>query len=195
MFKKNKKELVQIIEELRSENEELRGLLQKDDSKNKLTTESFIKQNKILTQLNKFSIALAFLDYKEVFPYIVSTFKNLFQIKYIFINIYEEETKDLIAKYVSLTDEENSRIIKYLGSKAVNRRTHLSDEQYNRIVSETYSRMDSINELTFGSIPDSIGKTIEKLFGIDWFVGVALINREKLIGTLIIMGDKEQNPP
>lgn len=195
MFKKNKKELVQIIEELRSENEELRGLLQKDDSKNKLTTESFIKQNKILTQLNKFSIELAFLDYKEVFPYIVSTFKNLFQIKYIFINIYEEETKDLIAKYVSLTDEENSRIIKYLGSKAVNRRTHLSDEQYNRIVSETYSRMDSINELTFGSIPDSIGKTIEKLFGIDWFVGVALINREKLIGTLIIMGDKEQNPP
>lgn len=195
MFKKSKKELVQIIEELRSENEELRGLLQKDDSKNKLTTESFIKQNKILAQLNKFSIELAFLDYKEVFPYIVSTFQNLFQIKYIFINIYEEETKDLIVKYASLTDEENSRIIKYLGSKAVNRRTHLSDEHYSRIVAETYSRMDSINELTFGSIPDSIGKTIERLFGIDWFVGVALINREKLIGTLIISGDKEQNPP
>ena len=50
----------------------------------------------------------------------------------------------------------------------------------------------SLHEISFGQIPKLAGLAIEKLLDVGWFQGVALTNKGKLFGTLVIAGYKGQ---
>lgn len=157
--------------------------------------ESYKKQNDILMKLNDFSLESAYIPYQDVFPLIVNKLREIFNVKAAWITSYDETSSDLIVEYSSLSIEDNAKIVKLLGNKLLKMRTHVDEKQYKRLTSEIVGYINSINELTFGAIPDIIGKTIERLLNIGWFVGLALVYKGKLVGTLIVVGDKEFYPP
>jgi PAS domain S-box-containing protein len=63
------------------------------------------------------------------------------------------------------------------------------------MTAEMISRISSLHELTFGAISEFVGKSIEKLLGLGWFMAVALINKDRLIGTMVIAGNPGQEAP
>lgn len=151
--------------------------------------------NKKFIEINTYSLELAYLPYQDIFPYIVKNIKKIFGVKAAWITAYDQETSDLVIQYSSLNEKENSRLIALVGKKIKGLRTHISEKQYKEITSENFRKMSSFNELTFGAVPNIIGKVVEKILGIEWFIGIALMHEDKLIGTLIIVGHSKQPAP
>ena len=195
MATKKTDEILIELETLRKENSKLKSLLQSKEIRDITTEESANKEREILLLLNDFSLKLAYLPYNELFPFITSQIKSIFGVKAALINTYDETTSELVLQYTSLSDEENNNLTKMLGGKLFNRRTRVSENEYERIISNIYEKVESLNELTFGAIPELIGKPIEKLFGIDWFAALALVHQGKLAGTMILAGEKNQKYP
>lgn len=152
------------------------------------------KRNSKLLEINEFSSELAYLPYQDVFPYIVKRIRELFNVKAAWVTSFDETTSDLVVQHSSLDSDETNRIMKLLGKKIKGFRTHITPEQYLLITNERFRQLYSFHELTFGAVPYVIGKAAEKLLGIGWFVGLALMHQEKLVGTLILVGDSGQPP-
>jgi PAS domain S-box-containing protein len=195
MAKRKPDELIREIESLKKENSELKSLLQNQKKKSNKETQSPSQDITIFRQIIDISIKLDYLPYNEIFPFITSEIKSILGLKAAFINTYDEATSELVFQYSTLSDEENSKAMKLLGGKLLKRRTYVSDKEYKRITSKIYEKIPSLHELTFGAIPDIIGKPIEKLFGVDWFGALGLIHNEKLVGTIIFAGNNNQQFP
>jgi len=182
------------VEALKKENSELKALL-KEKKRKKNAEKSAAGKKDILLKLNDFSLKLAYLPANELFPFITSQIKSIFNVRAALLNTYDETTSELVLQYTTLSDKENAKLIKVLGGKLYNRRTLINKKEYKRITSKVYERISSLHELTFGAVPDLIGKAVEKLFGIDWFAALGLVHEGKLVGTMILAGDKKQNYP
>ncbi len=112
-----------------------------------------------------------------------------------FISLYDEIDSVLITNYSTFSVEENHRFSKYLGRKIIGLRSPVNEEAYHILISSTLSVVHSLNEVTFGKIPDSIGKIIEKVYGLGWFVGISLMQKSKLIGAIVLVGKKDRAIP
>lgn len=152
------------------------------------------KHNNTMMEISDFSTELAYLPYSDIFPYIVNKIRKLFGVKASWITTYDEISSDLIVQYSSLTGDDNKKVMQLLGRRIVGFRTHISQEQYQQIVSEKFRYLTSFHELTFGAVPMLIGKAVEKMLGIGWFIGMALMHRDRLVGTMILVGDETQKP-
>lgn len=195
LFGSSPNELTLELNRLRKENENLKKTNSTLNQEKNKVEQSFQQLNKIIVNLNNFSLDLAYLPYQEIFPYIVDNVRNLFEVKDAFITSYNESSSELVLEYSSLSNEESSTVSKLLGKSFSKYRNRLSTEHYNRILNEKIGRTTSLYELTFGEIPQAICKTIEMIFQIDWFLGIILIYQNKLVGTLILTGGKFQTPP
>lgn len=195
MARKKASDLLIEVESLKKENSELKALLKSNKKKSKTTNETVINEREILLELNDFLHELAYLPYNELFQFITSKIKSIFNVKAAIINTYDEVTSELILQCTTLTEKENADLIKLLGGKLLKRRTFVSEKNYERITSNVYEQVESIHELTFGAVPEITGKIVEKILGVDWFAALGLVHNEKLVGTMILAGDKNQSYP
>ncbi len=195
MAKSKADDLLKKLEALKKENSELKDLLKSEKKRAKKTDKSEVAQKDVLLQLNEFSLQLAYLPSNKLFPFITSQIKSIFNVRAALLNTYDERTSELVLQYTTLSDKENAHLIKVLGGKLLKRRTYVDKKDYKRITSKVYEQIPSLNELTFGAVPDLIGKTIEKIFGADWFAALGLVHNKKLVGTMILAGDKKQQFP
>ncbi|MFW5751757.1 MAG: PAS domain-containing sensor histidine kinase [bacterium] len=160
----------------------------RDITKRKQSEDLLKKHITTIHKIYEYSIELGFLQYDELFPHIVKTLMDIFNPKVAWVNVYDEETSTMITKSTSLTDEENSWVKKKIGKKINDLRVHISEEQYMVMKNEKVGSLSSLSELSFGAIPEIVGKSIEKAFGIEWFMPVAFVNKDKLAGTAVIAG-------
>jgi PAS domain S-box-containing protein len=167
----------------------------RDITERKRTEEILKKHLATIRKINESSIELGFLRYDELFPYIVKKLKAIFNVRAAWINEYDEKTTDLVIKSVSLTDAENSWAIRKLGTKIDGYKVHVTEDQYEIMKNNQVGHLSSLHELSFGAIPEIIGKSIEKLFGLEWFMPVVLINKDKIAGTFVIAGKSGQEAP
>lgn len=187
--------LLQEIERLKAENASLKLKLDRLESVNESELAAFEFENEILVDLNRLALELAYQPYYEIFPFIVSSFKKIFGVRAAWLTIYNEATSELEVKYTSLSDDENASIIKMIGENISQKPIYLSKEDYHRLRRETFSRINSIKELTFGAVPDWIGIPVQKFFNIGWFAGLALVHGDKLVGTMVLAGSEDQPFP
>jgi PAS domain S-box-containing protein len=161
----------------------------------KKSEEEALKKSNVLQDINKYALEISTLSYNKLIPQIGKKIKRLFGIKEVAITEYDEKNKELITKFATLSDEENSNISKFLGERIIGLKTPVTDDTYKRITSSIVSLVDSFHDLTFGKIPETVSKVIKRMYGLDWFVGIALMQDEKLHGTMILAGSKEQDIP
>lgn len=195
MAKRKADELQVEFEALKKENSELKSLLKSEKKRNKKATSVEAINKDILLKLHDFSLKLAYLPSNELFSFITSQIKSIFNVRAALINTYDETTSELVLQYTTLSNKENAKLIKVLGGKLLNRRTPVNKKDYKRITSKVYEQIPSLHELTFGAVPELICKTIEKIFGVEWFTALGLIHNKKLVGTMILAGDKKQHYP
>ncbi len=169
--------------------------LEQELQERKLADEKNIQRNKSLQLLNSYSLEISDLLYDDVFPFAIYNIQKLVNAKAAWINIYNEETSELIVKYSTLEDYIHSPAVQLLGKKQIGFKARISKEQYKMMISQDISKQLTLHELSFGSIPEIVANAIEHLFGFGWFIGIVLAHGDKLIGTITFAGDRDQSVP
>jgi PAS domain S-box-containing protein len=192
LIQNDREDLLKNIELLKLENAHLKSLLEQEKVKNKLSGAFSRNENEFLVELNRFSLELAHLPSDEIFPYIVKKIKKIFNVRAVLLNTYDDSSSEIIVEYTSLSEKDNQIVSDYLNTKLIGKRIKISKEFYERMTTRIFKRVNSIYELSNGEIPQVIGRPIELLFNIGWFAGIALVNKNKLVGTVVLIGNKNQ---
>jgi len=189
----SKGELLKKLRELQLQFNLLESAYKKDMSEKKLIEENLLKRTELLSAFSQYSIDLADQESEKRYQFIVNKFKELFNVRAVWISTYNEKLSELIVEASTTSEEENSILIKYMG-KAVKRfRAPVDEATYKLMIETGINSNSSLSELSFGQIPEFISSAIEKIFGIGWFQGVSLIEKGNLSGTLLIAGFKGQD--
>ena len=159
-------------------------------TKHKKTNEMLASKNRMLTSINKYTQAIAFTPPEKLFTTIATMLKEISGAAEVFINVFDQEKAELVLRKSTLSEENNTWARKKFGDKFVDTKTPVSQNKYEEIMNSSLGRIGSLHEATFGAIPKSVGRIIEKMLGFGWFIGLALKHNERLVGTILIAGKK-----
>ena len=163
----------------------------RDITERKKTDEMLDSKNRILTSINKYTQAIAFTPHEKLFTTIATMLKEISGAAEVFINVYDREKAELVLRKSTLSEENNTWLRNKFGTKFADVKTPVPQDKYDEIMNSSLGRIGSIHEATFGAIPKSVGRIIEKMLGFCWFIGLALKHNERLVGTIIIAGKKD----
>lgn len=156
----------------------------RDISDRKAAEAALVHQNRALMELNRLGIGLASLSSDEsIHSYLARELKSITGATVVIVTAYDPARKQLQMEHLELDETfpltaENARMIDlYVKIIPVN------DEAYSRIMSETVANRSTLNELTFGAIPEEISRQITSTFGFDRYIGIAYIYKGTLYGT------------
>jgi PAS domain S-box-containing protein len=153
------------------------------------------KRNARLHKINQYSIELSFLRYDELYPYIVKKLKDIFKTSTAWVSEYDEKTSHMLVKYTSLSDKENSWVVKKLGEKVIGHRAKVNEEQRKMMRNVQVGKPQNLHEVSFGTIPVNIATVIEKGLHLEWFMPVVFINKDKITGATVIAGKPGEEAP
>jgi PAS domain S-box-containing protein len=188
----SKDDLIRELTDLQGQNENLKALYEKDLADRRLEEEKLVTPTKYLKSFSQYSIELADLESKNIYQFVVDKFKEIFNVRAVWISAYDEKKSELIIEASTASDDDNSIIVRHLGKVVHKFRTSVSNETYKMLMETGVSKQSSLHQLSFGQIPQAIGSVIEKLLGVGWFQGITLIDKGKLSGTLMIAGAEGQ---
>ena len=167
-----------------------------DITERKQTEEALFNKNKLLTELNNYSMELSSVSASDnIFSIAARRLKMLTSAISVIMSHYNDETSELVISYTTLSDNDNNRLKQIIGREVKGLRIKLSSEEYSNIISEKQAYKDSLTDTTFGKITPSLERLIKKIFNYQWFGGLALIYKDKLVGTMVIVGEKESVKP
>lgn len=188
----SREELIAEIQGLKSGFDQLKKSCEKDILLRVKVEEELLKRTNLLSAFKKYSIELEEQENDKIQQFIVTSFKSLFNVRVVWFSSYNEKKSELIIETSTATEEESSLILRYMGLAIKKHQNAISEEQYRMMVESGTKVFSSLHEISFGQIPKLAGLAIEKLFDVGWFQGVALTNKGKLYGTLVIGGYKGQ---
>jgi PAS domain S-box-containing protein len=162
--------------------------LAEDITERKRVEDALDLKNRMLASINDYSQAIAFAPPDQLFATIVTKLKEITGAAEVLINDYDEERSELVCRQSTLSEKSNTWVRKTLGGNLTGYKTPVRKEKYEEMTSSIVGRVGSLHEVTFGAIPASVGKIIEKMFGFRWFVGLALKHEARLVGTILIAG-------
>lgn len=186
------RELKNKLKELNQKYDQLKLSYENDISARNQAEEKLLKRGELLSALNQYSIELAEQEIDTIKEFIVLSFKRLFSVRAVWISDYDENTRELIIYASTVSEQEKSRILKYLGQASQGFRTPIDEEQYKFMIESGAKMFSSLHDISFGQIPQIIGVAIEKFLNVGWFQGVALTDKGRLFGTLVIAGYRGQ---
>ncbi|HRZ78399.1 MAG TPA: ATP-binding protein [bacterium] len=153
------------------------------------------KSLKLLRDLHEYSFALAGTDDCDIFKFVVEKAALIFGIKAAFISKYDYPSEEFTVCASSFTSEDLSKAFKFMGKRLVGMKVKSDTVQFSQILQEKVCEPTSMKNIAFHSIPDILCSSIEKMLGIGWFIGIALENNGKLLGTIMLVGNNGQTPP
>ncbi len=163
-----------------------------DITERKTAEKALFDKNKHLSLLNEYSMKLSSASVNEdIYSIAANTIKQLTNAIDATISYYDEKNNELVISYNTLSNEENNKIKKVIGRELKGFRTKLNEKHYNAIVEEGITYKNSVSEATFGSVPPSIGNILKRTFNINWLGGIALMHKNKLVGTVVFVGGKK----
>ena len=167
----------------------------RDITERKQAEELLKKRNARLHKINQYSIELSFLRYDDLYPYIVKKLKEIFKISIAWVTEYDEKTSHMVTKFTTLSEKDNSWVMKNLGDKVIGHRAHVNEEHYKMMKNVQVDKLQSLHEVSFGAIPKTIAKTIQKELNLDWFMPVAFMDKDEVKGAAVIAGKPGEEAP
>lgn len=154
------------------------------------------EKNEFLNILKDYSLQLASVNTQEnIYQLVCKQLKDYLGSFTVMLNIYHEDTRELELVFSTFNHEDNKYIVRLLGRKLEGYRVSVSPEMYQKINSQVACETNSLYDTTFGTMPAPVAYMIEKTLGIQWLTGLALQYESKLIGTILIVGNKKSRRP
>ncbi len=181
---------------LRNSNSEIVGIMgiTRDISERKVAEENIKEKNRLLLAINQYAKEISQTAYSDLFSFVVNKLKAISGSSVAILNIFDENTNELVCKKTTLTNEESGVVEKMLGARIEGFRTPVSPEMLARIKQEVIGKADNLLTLTFGKIPKALGNIIMGATRYKWFLGISLTKDEKLVGTILLGGKKGDKP-
>jgi PAS domain S-box-containing protein len=156
-----------------------------------------IYQDRGLALLYLFTVQVAALpEGVSLHQCIARGLKEFTGARFVTISEYDPATKALRHRHFEMDPGLAAKAIALLGSKVEDLVTPLSDETYRIVTGSGWILERSLYEMTFGSVPRPVAAAIQKLLGIDRFIGLSFIVDGRLYGTsLIALMPGEPDPP
>lgn len=184
-MKKNKKDIDNKYSKLEGATSE--------EIASELSMEQLLHQKSILENINKYASLLSSIPFSDDFFKIASkTLKEIIGATAVGLSIYDETSKEIVVRYVASSNKDISILENIFGRKASGMRLKVSDEFYQKMLDEPVLLSNSIDELTFGNFPKTLGKVLETVAGIDRVIGYSLRHEGKIIGSIGIVGNSRK---
>ncbi|MDD3876225.1 MAG: ATP-binding protein [Bacteroidales bacterium] len=164
-----------------------------EDFEKKVNAETLLKRTQIQQDVIEYSYQIANVDLDEVHNFIMKKAKEIFNVKYAFVSCYDEQDKSLVVKDISLSSRERS-LVNRLGVNLDRFKMTVTDKLYDEIISYKYGNNKSLYEVSLNRIPKKIANTLQRMFSIGNFCGIALVNNNKLLGTVMLASYRNQLP-
>jgi len=153
----------------------------------KETERLLAETNAMLMLINTFSLEQAeTIEYAALSELIVEQLNKSTSAKMVMFNEYNPNERVLKLKNLKSDQRWIKLAEKLTGKKASDIEVQVSDDDYQEIVSSTVSEYGTFTDLTGGTIPKAISKTLQKISGINWFVGMIHVVEGQLFGTSVI---------
>lgn len=130
-------------------------------------------------------------------PYerIAGTLKKITNALAVSVSAYDPDEQALIVRHVIAEGKLIPRLNDILGREILGFPTPVSEQRYEQIVDQIVRTAPDLRATTFGVIPRPISALVQRMFGIDHFIGLALTHGERLIGTCVIVVPSGQPSP
>ncbi len=161
-----------------------------------VSTEDYQSNNSLLTALFNYSIRLSYVPFSEnILMVAADELKKIFGVLGVTISLFDYDTSDLVLKYSTFSEKQKGRFTEIFGLQLEGMRFKVTEGMYKSITSDRYVIVGSLHDITLGTINSLIGNLIEKVFGIGWFAGISLQDKNRLIGTAVLVGRKNTKSP
>ncbi|MEZ4592087.1 MAG: PAS domain S-box protein [Chloroflexota bacterium] len=113
------------------------------------------------------------------------------------VSTYQPESQELLIREVATPPSESGilkRVNALIGRSLIGMRIPVSPEMYQRMLREQVTAVGTLHDVTFGEIPKPISAIFHRTFQIDKLYGLALSEGEELIGTVVIVMQREAEP-
>jgi two-component system, cell cycle sensor histidine kinase and response regulator CckA len=141
----------------------------------------------IFATINTLSIELASLPYSEnIYEFLTKRLKDVTGAIAVAFSSYDPNGRMLVSRHLDVKSEILGKIISLLGKPLEDVQSPVSEEAYREITSSVIGRRQTLTETSFGAIPSVVGAAIQKLLGIDYFIGIAYVIEGELFGTSML---------
>lgn len=148
---------------------------------------SLERYNRSLADLNAISVELASLPPDvNVQEFLVKRLMELTGASAVAFTDYDANDRTLVTRLLKAKPEMQQKLTRLLGKRLEKLRFPVSKEIYNEICTKVIGKRQTLTEATFGGIPRPVGTLVQKLFGVDRFIGVAYIVDGVLYGTSLL---------
>ncbi len=148
--------------------------------------------------INELAIKLSnLLTAKDPVKYIATIIREIPGVFSVSVSSYQSDTKELIVEHLALPPGESGllpRINTIIGRSLIGMHIPVSQEMYEQICAEAITTVGDMHDVTFGEIPKSVATALKHTFGLDKFYGLALVDNEGLMGTIVIAMRKKAEP-
>jgi PAS domain S-box-containing protein len=155
------------------------------------------QQTRALAALNALAIELASMPAeKPVEPIISKTLMVMSGAVVTWFSDYDPVSRTLRVTDMEIAPGMLENVATLLGKQPFDMRIPVSNEMYREITRDIIGKRRTLTEISFGQIPPLVSTSIQKLVGIDRFIGIACIVEGRLYGTsMLAMKAGEPDPP
>jgi two-component system sensor kinase FixL len=156
-----------------------------------------VQKNRELVTINQLAIEFASLSSgKSVTELAVKKLMQLSGGVMVSFSVYDPAERVLQITNFDITPGMLEKTARLLGRRPVGLKIPVSPGTYKEIITHIVGIKKTITEVTFGEIPPLLGNSIQKLTGIDHFIGIAYVVEGELYGTsMLAMKHGQTDPP
>jgi signal transduction histidine kinase len=111
------------------------------------------------------------------------------------VSTYDPDERALIVRRLAADGKLVARMNDLLGRDLLGLSTPVSAALYDQLVNEIVRKAPDLHATTFGVISKPISAAVQRVFGVDHFVGLALTHGNELIGTCVVVVPSGQTSP
>ncbi len=153
----------------------------------KRAEESLREANADLAALNRYSIEQSECrTYQSLLETISQQLAEYCRAVAVVLSDFDRERRVLAPKYFHVDGNLLSRAVRLVGDWITKVEPIIGDEDYERIMSSPVSKIGTLSQFTFGTIPESVGAVIQKVAGIEAFLAMNLVGEGSLQGGALI---------
>ncbi len=159
--------------------------------------EALRRQNGALSALNRFSIELSMLQSEQnIEAWITKKIKEISGAEVATFSEYNAAERTTSLLHIEMEQGKIGKLVSLIGTRLKNIKSPITEESYHELIGERIGLRASLHEASFGAIPRPIGTAVEKMLGVDRFIGLAYLLDGRLYGTtLLAMGKDTPDPP
>lgn len=187
---KSREDLIYELQELQQQYDTLRKSYESSISDSKI-------QETALSKLKYYMVELLNLSPDESLEaYISRMMKEFTGARGAVFSDYDSGNRTLTVQHIELESGLLEKVVSILGKQVQKIHAYVDEKIYQEMVSGIIGSRETLYDASFGSVSRPVGAAIQKLVGVDRFIGIAYMIEGKLYGTTLLgMGKDQQDPP